>query len=195
VTVAFLLGSAAVVLTVVRSWPQFVHLLRIPAATGVSTATWALAVACALAWASWGVRYEEPANIVANVLTGAGAAAVLGRLWRERGGAVLGWSAMAVGAVAAVVVTDAHLPGVLAAAAVTLGSVMFLPQVLEAWRTSDVGGISITAWVLTFGSAAAWLGYAVSIGDVVVGLPCMVILPAAASVIARCTVRRPQPVA
>jgi uncharacterized protein with PQ loop repeat len=85
------------------------------------------------------------------------------------------------------------LPGLLAAVAVSLGAIMFLPQAVEAWRADDVAGISAWAWILVAGSALAWLAYAVAIGSVVVALPSAVILPASAGVLVRCTARRPRP--
>lgn len=44
-------------------------------------------------------------------------------------------------------------------------AVQFAPAVLEAFRSSTVGGISLMTWLLALGEAAIWFGYGVVVDD------------------------------
>jgi uncharacterized protein with PQ loop repeat len=183
VTVA--LGVAAVVITVVRAGPQALRLLRHPEHVGVSVVTWALALMTGGLGCSYGIFHDEPANLVANALQAAGAAAVLTALARH-GRPVLRWVAVAVVVVSLVVVAD-RLSGedILGYATIVIGGGMFVPQAVRAVKASTTAGISAASWWLVLVAAVIWSAYGVAIGRWVVVAPGFIQFPAGVAVLWR----------
>lgn len=52
-------------------------------------------------------------------------------------------------------------------AAVVLTQVFWIPNILRIFRTKDVQGYSLSAWLIMFGGLTCWLVYFVSKGDLV----------------------------
>lgn len=158
--VSTVLGVAAVTSTILRSWPQFVSVLRTHKAAGVSTLTWTLVLNNHSAWSAYGLLSENPVLIFANILATMGCAAtvwVLGSRLR----AVLVTIAAALGASAIYAFDD----GLLLAILVGLSLSMFVPQMLKVFRTSPEG-VSVSAWVIAALSSVIWISWASSIDHV-----------------------------
>ncbi|MBK6317991.1 MAG: hypothetical protein IPI33_13575 [Dehalococcoidia bacterium] len=51
--------------------------------------------------------------------------------------------------------------------AVVLTQVFWIPNILRIFRTKDVQGYSLSAWLIMFGGLSCWLVYFVSKGDLV----------------------------
>jgi uncharacterized protein with PQ loop repeat len=178
-------GVLAVVVTVVRAWPQAWHLVRHPEHLGVSVSTWVLALMTAGIWISYGVVEDEPVNLVANALAGLGSAGVLTALAR-RGRAVLPAVAGALAVVAALVALDRlAVDGALGVVGVAVGGGMFVPQAVRAVRAPTTAGISATAWWLVLAAAVIWSVYGALIDRAVVVAPGFIQFPAGAAVLLR----------
>jgi uncharacterized protein with PQ loop repeat len=178
-------GALAVVITVVRAWPQAWHLVRHPEHAGVSLSTWALALATAGIWVGYGILEHEPVNLIANTLAGLGTAAVLvalARHGRPAGAAAL----VVVAAVAALVAVDRLVvEGTLGVVGVVVGGGMFVPQAVRALRAPTTAGISPLAWWLVLAAAVIWSVYGALIGRAVVVAPGFIQFPAGVAVLLR----------
>src|SRR5688572_10565020 len=86
--VVTLIGTLAVITSIVRSWPQVIRLLRgNTSAKGVSVATWCIGTAGQTGWAVWGFANHVPAAMISNTLNSIGCSAVLLAICRVRAGA------------------------------------------------------------------------------------------------------------
>jgi uncharacterized protein with PQ loop repeat len=188
-------GVLAVVVTVVRAWPQAWHLVRHPDHAGVSLLTWALALATAGIWVAYGILEDEPANLAANALAGTGAVAVLvalARRGRPAGGAA---GTVAVLVAALVVVDRIAVRGALGVVGVAVGGGMFVPQAVRAARSPTTAGVSAAAWWLVLAAAVIWSVYGALIGRAVVVAPGFIQFPAGVAVLVRLrAVRHRRPV-
>jgi uncharacterized protein with PQ loop repeat len=178
-------GVLAVVITVVRAWPQAWHLVRHPEHAGVSLLTWALALATAGIWIAYGILEHEPVNLIANTLAGLGSVAVLVALARR--GRPAGRPALAVGLLVAVLVAFDRLvvEGALGVVGVVIGGGMFVPQAVRAVRAPTTAGISSLAWWLVLAAAVIWSVYGAMIGRAVVVAPGFIQFPAGVAVLLR----------
>jgi uncharacterized protein with PQ loop repeat len=193
------LGFLAAALSISVVWPQVWRSCRHGRTLGLSPTTAWLGIALNLCWLTFGVLIDDPAQIVTNVVVGAGNTAVLvavlltqphlrrGRMLLRTAAGAAALAALAVGSLLSVLVLGAHP----AAVAATLSGVVSLvnaaaglPQPLSLLRdrTQDVSGLSLARWRLGAGSCASWLSYgwlidqpAVSM-SAGVGLACAVVM-------------------
>lgn len=176
------LGFLAAALSITVIWPQVWLSCRRGRTQGLSpTACW-LAIALNLCWLTFGLLIGDPAQIVTNVVVGAGNTAILAALLVTRphlrsrplllrsaiGPA--GLAALATGSLAAVVLFGAASVVVATALGSVIGlvgAVAALPQPLSLLldRTQDVSGLSTARWRLGAGSCASWVGYGWMIGQ------------------------------
>ena len=173
-------GLVALVLSSVASVPQAVRVLRAPdRAEGVSVAAWSVVLLSQVAWATWAVRHDNWWLVGASVLPTVGSLAVLVPLWRTGGRR---WAVPAT-VLGAVVV--ACLPDVVLAPLVTAVSVV--PALLQLRRVRRHGaqGVSAGTWGLAAGRTSCWMLHAVLVGDPVLFLPGVVLLPASLALVYR----------
>jgi uncharacterized protein with PQ loop repeat len=178
-------GTLAVVITVVRAWPQAWHLVRHPEHLGVSLLTWALALATAATWVAYGIVEHEPVNLVANSLAGLGTAGVLVALHRRGRPAAAASLAVLAGVAALVAVDRLVVEGALGIVGVAVGGGMFVPQAVRALRAPTTAGISPLAWWLVLAAAVIWSVYGALIGRAVVVAPGFIQFPAGVAVLLR----------
>src|SRR4051794_8043768 len=175
-TMTAALGFAAAALSISLVWPQVWLSCRRGRTRGLSpTACW-LGVALNLCWLTFGLLTGDPAQIVTNIVVGAGNSAVLAALLISQpqlrtpalllrsaaGAAVL--AALAVGSIGAVVALGAA-PGAVATAlgavisVVAAGAACVQPLTLLRNRVQDLSGLSAVRWRLGAGANASWLSY------------------------------------
>lgn len=170
------LGFAAAALSISLVWPQVWLSCRRRRTLGLSpTACW-LAVGLNACWLTFGLITGDPAQVITNVVVGAGNSAVLAALLHSRpqlrtravllrsaaGGACL--AAVAVGSVGAVVVLGAARleVGMALGAVVSLvgaGTACVQPLTMLRNRAQDLSGLSAIRWRLGAGANASWLSY------------------------------------
>jgi uncharacterized protein with PQ loop repeat len=148
------LGTLTIVLHQVKTWPQTIRILRRRDAIGVSALTWSLVLTGNLTWVVYGMALGDLVLIVTNVGAAVAAAAVLVAMARQRAapGGLAGW--VVLGTVGFAVGLDkvAGTP-TLAAVAVGLVMVMFMPQAVKVFR-APVSGVSPATWWLQVVSSA-----------------------------------------
>jgi uncharacterized protein with PQ loop repeat len=148
--------------------PQIALLARTRDAAGLSVRSWEIGSLSAAAWLAYGVRVDQPAQILANSCALLGGLFVLWlalepgarRRSELRGFAVV----VAVVAVAVVTVPLPWLTGPLAAT----GIVSRIPQLrttASTWWNRRSSAVSVATWAVTVVVATLWLVDGVIIGD------------------------------
>lgn len=157
------LTAVAFVLALTQPVPQVVRLVRTRSTAGVSAPTAWLGLVVNLAWSAYGVaRGLFPVAVlsIAYVVGYATLAVLLVRGGDRRGTALAATST--VGLVA--VVSVAGWPVLGTVLALTVG-VQFLPQVVEAWRSTDLTALSAGTYLVCALDGAIWGGYGAVVGD------------------------------
>ena len=173
--------------------PQILRIRRNPAMPGVSVLSWSLTSLSCLTWLLYGVRGGVLPQIPGNVLIVSGAVLVALSAPSAIGTAV---RAIALGAPAACLGVAATVlpPQAIAYLAFGIGLLAALPQTVTSFARASAheSAVSIPAWLMRAGSQAAWLLYAVLLGDVAVAVAASVTLASALLLLAIET-RRPAP--
>jgi len=170
------LGFLAAALSISLVWPQVWLSCRRGRTRGLSpTAAW-LAVALNASWLTFGVLTRDPAQVITNVVVGAGNTAVLAALLltqaRLRRGTTLlrsaGGAAGLVAVAAGSALSVALLGGDRVEAGTALGALVSLvaagaacvqPLSMLRDRAQDLSGLSPIRWRLGAGANASWLTY------------------------------------
>jgi uncharacterized protein with PQ loop repeat len=183
---AAVLSVVALILTTLRSWPQFVRIVVRREQTGVSALTWQIALAAHTGWFAYGLLAGLPLLVVVNLLAGAGCAATT---WVLRSGVTViavTAAALAISALAFSVADGVHL-----AVVTVLAMAMFWPQLVRTFR-APAAGVSPTAWAVSALASTTWLAYAWAIDRPSIVIAHLFMLPAALVILGRrLTGRRP----
>ena len=161
---ALVLGAIGTFTGLARPLPQFIRLLRIRDAHGVSLDTAATSCVVSSAWAAYGVLTGHVAVALASGLSAAVFALIallalrLGRHVNELRAAPV-WL---VAVLAASVAGAAGLGVVLVVGALVAN----LPQVIVAFREPDLSGLSPSTWALTASDGTTWFLYGLLTGDI-----------------------------
>ena len=186
------LGYFGSVLGVAMVVPQIVRTYRNRTLPGVSAMSWALTSISCFTWLLYGIRAAEPPQIPGNVLLVSGAVVVVlsvpsARSVRFRAPALL------AAALAVAVVAFSVPSGVIGGLGFAIGLVSGLPQlVVSLTRRSGESAVSLLTWGLRVACQAAWLSYAILIGDMVVTVSATFLGISAALVVGAELVRRPR---
>jgi uncharacterized protein with PQ loop repeat len=148
--------------------PQIVLLVRTRDATGLSIRSWQIGGLSASAWFAYGVRVDQPAQILANSCALVGGVLVL---WFALGPGArrrneLGAFSVVAGLVAVAVVT-VPLPWLTGPLAAT-GIASRIPQVratAATWWNRRASSVSVTTWAMTVLVATLWLVDGLVIAD------------------------------
>ena len=179
------LGAVAIVLQQLRTWPQAVRIIRRKDASGVSVASWSLALVSCVTWLEYGIVFKDPVFIINNVFNLAGTVAILLALVRHAGASPALPLLVALGTTAVVWLMNV-LGGrtAVGTAATLMGIAMFLPQVIKVFR-SPTSGVSPVTWALVSLSSLSWLAYGLVMHQPAVWISHLVILPCAVTVLGR----------
>lgn len=160
--------------------PQILRIRRNPTMPGVSVLSWSLTALSCLTWLLYGVRGgvlpQIPGNVI--IVSGAVVVALSAPSAIEVGSRAIALGFPAAGLVAAATVLP---PQAIAYVAFGIGLLAALPQTLTSFARADAdeSAVSIPAWLMRAGSQAAWLLYAVLLGDVAVAVAASVTLASA----------------
>jgi len=151
--------------------PQIALLARTRDARGLSVRSWQIGSLSAAAWLAYGVRVDQPAQVLANSCALVGGLLVL---WlalepgAQRRNELRGFTVVA--AIVAVAVVTVPLPWLTGPLAAT-GIISRIPQIrttASTWWNRRSSGVSVATWVVTVVVAALWLVDGVLIGDVAI---------------------------
>ena len=162
---AALLGGLGMIIGLVRALPQLIRLLRTRDAHGVSLDTATTSCVVSSAWMTYGILTGQFAVALASGLAAgvyfliAVFAVIFGRRIGEVHAAPY-WLAIVI--VVTVAFGSPGLGIVLAVGALVAN----LPQVIVAYRESDLTGLSPSTWALTASDGAVWTLYGIVTGDI-----------------------------
>ena len=162
-----ILGALGTIVGLVRALPQLVRLMRERDAHGVSVDTAATSSVVSFGWATYGALTSQPAVMMATGASGLVFAAVavyalkLGRPTRDIRTAPI-WFVVLAGALA---LRGSDGLGFLLPVSVLVANV---PQIVAAFRESDLTGLSLSTWLLSVTDGAVWFVYALFADDVAI---------------------------
>jgi uncharacterized protein with PQ loop repeat len=156
-----------------------------------------LVIVVAELWLAYGFVFRVPAQIAANapnvVLAGLIVLVVAradGTLGQSVAG-VIALSAAAAAVTAASLVSNAGW--VISVPAVVGSLVLFVPQLAKVLQVSDLGGVSLTTWLLALLAATSWGAYGLRIHQPPIWIPCAVTVPSSLVIVLRVLWPRPLP--
>lgn len=158
------LGVAGTLVGLVRALPQLIRLAKTRDAHGVSVDTAATSSVVSFGWATYGALTEQVPVTLATGSSGVVFALItlyamrLGRRPSELRAAPVWFVVLLTVAAAA----RADGLGVLLPVSVLVANV---PQLVVAYRESDLTGLSTSTWLLSVSDGAVWLVYALVTGD------------------------------
>lgn len=182
--VVIVLDVLAVVLTVARTWPQFIRIVVRRDSTGVSGLTWMLVMISHLGWLMYGLFDHVVLLIVVNTLAALGCAAILVRL-RPLHYLLIGVGAMGLASAALYAISN----GALLTAVIGLSLVMFVPQVVTVFREPHYG-VSPLTWTLSALSSMTWISWSFLVGRPVLAAAHYAMLPIALVILGKSSRRR-----
>lgn len=157
-------GAAGTIIGLVRALPQLIRLLRTRDVHGVSLDTAATSSIVSFGWVTYGVLTSQLAVVLATGASGLVFALIalraisLGRSTGELRAAPV-WFVVLV---AAALLGPANALGVLLPLSVLIANV---PQLVVAYRESDLRGLSPVTWLLSMSDGAVWTAYALVTDD------------------------------
>ena len=161
------LGALGTLIRLIRALPQLVRLLRTKNAHGVSLDTAATSSVVSFGWVTYGALTDQLPVMLATGSSGVVFALMtlfalrLGRRTSELRMAPI-WFVVLVTVAA---VARAEGLGVLLPVSVLVANV---PQLVVAYRESDLTGLSFSTWLLSVSDGAIWAAYALVTGDVAI---------------------------
>lgn len=172
-------SAAALVFTVLRTWPQFIRIVVKGERAGVSLTTWMLALVNHAGWFMYGLLSPIPLFIASNLLAGLGCAATVWTLRSKKpvfaitlAAGLVSWAVFSLDSAVLLVIVNCTAIG------------MFLPQLVRVFR-SNPEGVSITAWVMAALASATWILYGFVINNPAVVAAHFLMLPASLAILAR----------
>jgi uncharacterized protein with PQ loop repeat len=188
--ITIVVGVAATVAGLARSWPQVARIVVRRDAEGVSAMTWMLSLSAFITWEAIGILERIPLTIVFNILSFLGASAVLVTLvWQRH----LGVWLPGIAAVLAVAVNVSVflIFGAVGTSVLGIGisALMFLPQAAGVALRPSLGVSSITWW-LAVTTSVLWMLYGRMVGQFVLVVPNLFMLPAEAIILWRLSTTR-----
>lgn len=184
-TLQNLLGLVASTLSMLFIWPQVFRVYRNNTVEGLAPLGALQGMSGSILWAIYGLAQTDIPLFGSNLLLSV-AIALLGIAMTRHG--VLSRSVLStavtvvvgVGFVAASISTS--LVGVLA---FVIGALSVLPQTFKVLRDPDLNGVSVSSNSLLFVTACAWLSYGLTIGDTLVWLPNVLVIPCSALIVVK----------
>lgn len=184
-TLQNLLGIVASALSMLFIWPQVFRVYRNDTVEGLAPLGALQGMSGSILWAIYGLAQTDMPLFGSNLLL-AVAIGLIGAAMTRHG--VLARSVFSavvtvvvgVGFVAAAVSTS--FVGILAFG---VGALSVLPQTVKVLRDPDLNGVSVSSNSLLFVTCCAWLSYGLTIGDTLVWLPNVLVIPCSALIVAK----------
>ena len=177
--VLLLVEVLAALLTVARTWPQFLRIVIRKDSTGVSAFAWGLVMTAHVGWLMYGIQDHVLLLMVVNALAASGCAAIMLRL-----GSVGPVVVLVMGTSLAAWTLYSISNGVLLSAVVGLSLIMFLPQAVKVSRAPHEG-VSPVTWALSAASSITWIFWSFMVSRPALAAAHYVMLPTALVIMIR----------
>lgn len=183
--------ALAVVLALTQPVPQIVRVLRTRSVAGVSGSTTWIGLAVNVAWVTYGVaRGLAPVAVLSGAYV-AGYVVIATLLVRRGNRRGVGIGLLAGATLAAITLTGGW--SLLGTALALVVVPQYLPQVVEAWTSDDLTGLSPGTYVVAILDGVVWGGFGLIAADAPLVLYGVVMITVATAVLtgrARWVVRR-----
>jgi uncharacterized protein with PQ loop repeat len=180
-----LLGLVATSLSMLFICPQVIRVYRKNTVEGIAPLGVLQGVAGSILWSVYGLSRDDIAVFGSNFMLSI-AVGMVG-LALVRHGAL---KSVRLFGTAAGVFGFAFLCASVSEAAVGLiafvvGALSILPQTFMAAREPDLRGVSVPSNALLFAATVAWLSYGLSVGDILIALPNLLVMPCSAFIVVK----------
>jgi MtN3 and saliva related transmembrane protein len=187
VSLTAILAPICTAIAMVLIWPQVIRVYKLNSVEGIAPIGTLHGITGTVLWVTYGVSQGIIPVVGANI--GIGVALVLIGAAQSRHGVLrrtvlVGWLAFVVVAALATLAVSPTLTGWLAT---VVGVTSILPQVAHAARTDDLSAVSRPTYMLICASTVIWSVYGALIGDVMVIVSNVLIVPCAAFVLVQAT--------
>ena len=187
VSLTAILAPICTAIAMVLIWPQVIRVYKLNSVEGIAPIGTLHGLTGSVLWVTYGVSQRIIPVIGANL--GIGAALVLIGAAQARHGVLrrtvlVGWLAFVIVAALGALALSPTLTGWLAT---IVGVTSILPQVAHAARTDDLSAVSRPTYTLICASTVIWSLYGALIGDVMVIVSNVLVVPCAAFVLLQAT--------
>ena len=180
-----LLGLWCTALSVAFIWPQVVRVYRQHTVEGIAPKGTLHGATASAFWMLYGLAVGDAAITLANVAVVLAMALIA--FQQVRHGTLPARTGILTAVLVAVVGVGATLlsPTAIGWLAIVAGATSVLPQTVHVLRSETLNGVSITTYLLLCLTAFSWAAYGVFVGDPLVIITNVLVLPCAAVVAAR----------
>lgn len=166
-------------------WPQVFRVYRNDTVEGLAPLGALQGMSGSILWSIYGLSQSDMplfgSNLLLSVAIGLlGVAMTRHRILAPTTLVTVVTGILGVGFVAGAVSTT--LLGVLAFA---IGALSVVPQTVKVLRDPDLQGVSVSSNSLLFVTSCAWMSYGLAIGDTLVWLPNVLVIPCSAIIVAK----------
>ena len=193
VSLTTILAPICTAIAMVLIWPQVLRVYRLNSVEGIAPIGTLHGLTGCVLWVTYGVSQGIVPVVGANL--GIGTALVLIGAAQARHGVLrrsvlVGWLLLVGAGALATLAVSPSLTGWLAT---VVGVTSILPQVLHAARTDDLSAVSRPTYILICASTTLWTLYGALIGDVMVIVSNVLVVPCAAFILLQATRAQAEP--
>ena len=180
-----LLGLVASVLSMLFIWPQVFRVYRNDTVEGLAPLGALQGMSGSILWSTYGLSQSDIPLFGSNLLV-AVAIGLLSMAMVRHGvvkrTTVFGLVAIVIGIGFVTAAVSTIMLGMLA---FVVGALSVLPQTFKVLRDPDLQGVSVSSNALLFATASTWLCYGLAIGDALVTMPNLLVIPCSAIIVAK----------
>jgi MtN3 and saliva related transmembrane protein len=173
-------------------WPQVIRVYRVNTVEGLSPYGTLHGLAGGVLWSVYGLGRGLPTMYVTNLFIGVALLMIAAAQVRHgvlTPGRVL---ATIAGTLAVAVSTSVVDPAITGWVAIVVGATSILPQTYHALRTTDLSGVSVAMYGMVIVNTVCWTVYGLLIGDAIIAVPAVLVLPCAFLIISKALQSRGQ---
>ncbi len=180
-----LLGALASALSMLFIWPQVFRVYRNDTVEGLAPLGALQGMSGSILWSTYGLAQGDLPLFGSNLLVAVAVGLLAHQMTRH---GVINRSTL-FGVVASVLgvgfVATSVSTALVGALAFGIGALSILPQTIKVLRESDLHGVSVSSNALLFVTSTTWMCYGIAIGDALVTLPNVLVIPCSAIIVLR----------
>ncbi|MBU6226247.1 MAG: hypothetical protein KGQ43_01540 [Acidobacteria bacterium] len=192
-----LLGLVASVLSMLFIWPQVFRVYRNDTVEGLAPLGALQGMSGSILWSIYGLSQSDMPLFGSNLLVAVAIALLAAAMVRHDVVKRTTVFALVTIVIGLGFVTGAVSTTLLGMLAFAVGALSVLPQTFKVLRDPDLQGVSVSSNALLFVTSSTWMCYGLAIGDALVTLPNVLVIPCSAIIVAkaRAAQRRATPTA
>ena len=166
-------------------WPQVLRVYRNDTVEGLAPLGALQGMSGSILWSTYGLAQGDLPLFGSNLLVAVAVGLLAHQMTRH---GVINRSTL-FGVVASVLgvgfVATSVSTALVGALAFGIGALSILPQTIKVLRESDLHGVSVSSNALLFVTSTTWMCYGIAIGDALVTLPNVLVIPCSAIIVLR----------